>query len=302
MKQKIKNNSLLVLTALIWGSTFVAQSVGMNYIGPFTFNAIRSLLGGVVLLPVIFLFSRSNALENKRSAEEQKASVIDKKILWAGEISCGIALTVASSLQQIGLVYSSAGKAGFLTAVYILIVPMLGVFLGKKIGMQIWSAVAIAIAGIYLLCMKEGFSIAYGDILILAGALVFSIHIMIIDYFAPKVDGIKMSCIQFFVCGFLSAIPMLLGEKPMWGEVVSAYIPLLYAGILSCGVAYTLQIIAQKNTDPTVASLILSMESVFAALTSWIVINEKLTMKETIGCILVFAAIILAQLPKKKRS
>jgi drug/metabolite transporter (DMT)-like permease len=302
MKQKIRSNSLLVLTALIWGSTFVAQSVGMNYIGPFTFNSIRSLMGGVVLLPVIFLFSRRNISSSTKRPEEQIDSLTDKKNLWAGGISCGIALTIASSLQQIGLVYSSAGKAGFLTAVYILIVPMLGIFLGKKIGIQIWSAVAIAIAGIYLLCMKEGFSIAYGDILILSGALVFSIHIMIIDYFAPKVDGIKMSCIQFFVCGFFSGVPMLLWEKPIWGEVISAYIPLLYAGVLSCGVAYTLQIIAQKNTDPTVASLILSMESVFAAVTSWIVIKEKLSMKETIGCVLVFAAIILAQLPKKKKS
>ena len=294
---KFKNNVMLVLTALIWGSAFVAQSVGMDYIGPFTFNSLRCFLGGIVLLPVIGVMGRRKKTEGTEVQGDEANRI--GKTLWIGGLLCGLALAAASSLQQIGLVYTSAGKAGFITALYILIVPVLGLFLGRRAGGKTWAGVGLAVVGMYFLCMKEGFSIAYGDVLMIICAFVFSLHILIIDYFSPKVDGVKLSCIQFFICGILCAVPMFVREKPAMGSILDAYLPLLYAGVLSCGVAYTLQIIAQKNTDPTVASLILSLESVFAALTGWLIIQETLSAKELFGCALVFAAIILAQLPEK---
>lgn len=295
---------MLVLTALIWGSAFVAQSVGMDYIGPFTFNSIRCLMGGLVLLPVIWFMGRNRGKEGTavREKADQQVKKEEKKTLLIGGICCGTALAVASSLQQIGLVYTSAGKAGFITALYILIVPILGLFLGKKVGIKVWAGVGLALIGMYFLCIKEGFSISYGDLLVVICAVIFSGHILIIDYFSPKVDGVKLSCIQFWVAGILCAVPMIISEKPSLDAIAAAYAPLLYAGVLSCGVAYTLQIVAQKNTDPTVASLILSLESVFAALTGWLVIHETLSPKELFGCLLVFAAIILAQLPEKQAS
>ncbi|WP_333792299.1 DMT family transporter, partial [Muricomes intestini] len=228
--------------------------------------------------------------------EEKKG---DRKTLWIGGIYCGIALAAGSSLQQVGLVYTSAGKAGFLTALYILIVPLLGIFVGKRAGIKIWTGVGLAMLGIFFLCVKEGFSIVHGDLLIMVSALAFAVHILVIDYFAPKVDGVKMSCIQFLVCGVLCAVPMLIWERPAAGAILDAYVPLLYAGVLSCGAAYTMQVVAQKDADPTVASLILSLESVFAALTSWLILHEKRTPRELFGCALVFLAIILAQLPAK---
>ncbi|GAA0794660.1 DMT family transporter [Clostridium sp. AF19-22AC] len=305
MNSKLKNDALLVLTALIWGSAFVAQSVGMDYMGPFTFNSLRCLMGGLVLLPVIWIMGRKDPKDpayrpDSRSIEEGQKKRGDKKILLTGGLCCGIALAAASSLQQIGLVYTSAGKAGFITALYILIVPVLGLFLGKKVGLKTWIGVGLAIIGMYFLCIKEGFFISYGDFLVMICAFIFSLHILIIDYFSPKVDGVKLSCIQFWVAGILCAVPMIISEKPTFEAVAAAWLPLLYAGVLSCGVAYTLQIIAQKNTDPTVASLILSMESVFAALAGWVLINETLSPKEIFGCVLVFTAIILAQLPQKR--
>lgn len=304
MNAKLKNDGMLVLTALIWGSAFVAQSVGMDYIGPFTFNSIRCLMGGLVLLPVIWFMGRKREKEGTAVKEkaDQQVKKEEKKTLLIGGICCGTALAVASSLQQIGLVYTSAGKAGFITALYILIVPILGLFLGKKVGIKVWAGVGLALIGMYFLCIKEGFSISYGDLLVVICAVIFSGHILIIDYFSPKVDGVKLSCIQFWVAGILCAVPMIISEKPSLDAIAAAYAPLLYAGVLSCGVAYTLQIVAQKNTDPTVASLILSLESVFAALTGWLVIHETLSPKELFGCLLVFAAIILAQLPEKQAS
>lgn len=204
-------------------------------------------------------------------------------------------------LQQIGLVYTSAGKAGFITALYILIVPILGLFIGKKVGTKTWIGVALAVVGMYLLCITSGFSIAFGDLMVLLCAFVFSLHMLAVDYFSPKVDGVKLSCIQFFVCGILSAIPMMIFEQPQMGQIMDAWLPIAYAGILSSGVAYTLQIISQKHLNPTVASLLMSLESVFAVLTGWLILHEKLTLREFLGCVLVFVAIILAQLPEKKQ-
>ena len=295
MKHRTTNNLLLALTALIWGSAFVAQSVGMDYIGPFTFNSIRSFMGGIVLLPVIFIMKRQ-----RRKNGQGEPSSGDRKTLIIGGICCGIALAAASSLQQIGIVYTSAGKAGFITALYILIVPIMGHFLGRRAGLKVWIGVALAVAGMYFLCITDGFSISKGDFLVFLCAIVFSVHILVIDHFAPKVDGVALSCIQFFVCGILCAVPMFVQEQPRISEILAAWIPLAYAGVLSCGVAYTLQVIAQKNTDPTVASLLLSLESVFSVLTGWVILGERLSGRELFGCALVFAAVLLAQIPGKK--
>lgn len=292
---KIKNGIMLVLTAFIWGTAFVAQSVGMDYLGPFTFNGVRSLIGGVALLPCIWLFQKG------KGKATEKPSRGARKELIAGGIACGLLLFAASSLQQIGIQYTTAGKAGFITAFYIVIVPVLGMFLHKKISGKVWGAVAIALAGLYFLCITEKFAVGKGDILIFLCALVFSIHILVIDYFSPKVDGVKMSCIQFFVCGIVSLPPMFFTETPKIGAIVEGWAPLLYAGVLSCGVAYTLQIIGQKNVNPAVASLILSLESCFSVLAGWMVLGEKLSMRESVGCVLMFAAIILAQLPDRKK-
>lgn len=295
MKHRSTNNILLALTALIWGSAFVAQSVGMDYLGPFTFNSIRSLMGGIVLLPVIIIMKRQ-----RRKSRQEETSSGDRKTLIIGGICCGIALAAASSLQQIGIVYTSAGKAGFITALYILIVPIMGLFLGRRVGLKVWIGVALAVAGMYFLCITDGFSISKGDFLVFLCAIVFSVHILVIDHFAPKVDGVALSCIQFFVSGILCAVPMLVQEQPQMDAILAAWMPLAYAGVLSSGVAYTLQVIAQKNTDPTVASLLLSLESVFSVLTGWVILGEHLSGRELFGCALVFAAVLLAQIPGRK--
>lgn len=301
MNHKLKYNFLLMLAALIWGSAFVAQSVGMDYLGPFTFNSVRSFMGSLVLLPVIWFMDRQKKAEAARQKNMEGTKVQQRKVLLTGGVCCGIILTVSTSLQQIGLQYTSAGKAGFITALYILIVPLLGMFLGKKAGIKTWIGVALAVVGMYLLCIKEGFSISYGDFMVLLCAFVFSLHILTVDYFSPKVDGIRLSCIQFFVCGCISAFPMLLSEHPTLHQILQAWLPLAYAGVLSSGVAYTLQIITQKHLNPTVASLLMSLESVFAVLTGWLVLKERLSMRELLGCVLVFAAIILAQLPQRQK-
>ncbi len=289
----MKNNILLVLTALIWGCAFVAQSVGMDYVGPFTFNMARFLIGAIVLLPVIWFMDR----QRKTGAEKGAG----QKTLIIGGICCGIALAVASTLQQWGILFTTVGKAGFITAMYIVIVPLLGIFIGKKVRPLIIGCVAIAVVGFYFLCMTESLRLGLGDFLVLLCAIAFSIHILVIDHFSPKVDGVKMSAIQFLTAAIISAVPTLLWEQPVFTEILQAWQPVLYAGVMSCGVAYTLQIIAQKNADPTVASLLLSLESVFSVLAGWVLLGQGLSLKEMFGCVLIFCAIILAQLPEKKK-
>ena len=289
----MKNNILLVLTALIWGCAFVAQSVGMDFVGPFTFNMARFLIGAIVLLPVIWFMDR----QRKTGAEKGAG----QKTLIIGGICCGIALAVASTLQQWGILFTTVGKAGFITAMYIVIVPLLGIFIGKKVRPLIIGCVAIAVVGFYFLCMTESLRLGLGDFLVLLCAIAFSIHILVIDHFSPKVDGVKMSAIQFLTAAIISAVPTLLWEQPVLTEILQAWQPVLYAGVMSCGVAYTLQIIAQKNADPTVASLLLSLESVFSVLAGWVLLGQELSLKERFGCVLIFCAIILAQLPEKKK-
>lgn len=287
---------MLITAALIWGGAFVAQSVGMDYVQPFTFTCVRSLIGCVVLLPVIALFDRRKS-EAVRTAERA-----NRRILLAGGVTCGVFLCLATNMQQIGIQYTSVGKAGFLTALYIVIVPVLGLFFGKRSRWTIWVSVGIALVGFYLLCMTGGFYLESGDICLLICAVLFSFHILVIDHFSPLVDGVKMSCIQFLVCGVLSAAAMLVAEQLDLSAILSAAAPILYAGVLSSGVAYTLQILGQKNYNATVATLLCSLESVFSALTGWLVLGQRLSHRELGGCVLIFFAVILAQLPERKRA
>mgnify|MGYP002620002692 FL=1 len=290
-KEQIKGSLLLFLAAIIWGVAFVAQSVGMDYVGPFTFNCVRTLIGGIVLIPCIAILNRGKV--------KKKTDFTEKKRLLLGGICCGVALTTGSTLQQFGIMYTTVGKAGFITAFYIIIVPILGLFLGKKCGVSVWISVVIALAGLYFLCITDGFSIGKGDIYVFLGAIAFSIHILVIDYFTQFNDGVKMSCIQFFVCGILCFVPMMLFEHPEISMILLAWKPILYAGVMSCGVAYTLQIVGQKNMNPTVASLILSLESVTSVIAGFLVLHQNLSHRELIGCGLMFVAIVLAQLPQK---
>lgn len=303
-KTQVRNSFLLLLTAIIWGSAFVAQSVGMEHVEPFTFTFTRSIIGGVVLIPVIILLRKTDSAAMRRDSQGKDVAGIKgiTKYEWLGGICCGIALCAASNFQQIGMLHTTVGKAGFITALYVVIVPILGLFLRKRVPALIWFCVVLSVAGLYLLCMPKGaFTLAQGDVLVLICALLFSFHILIIDYFSPKGDGVVISCIQFFVCGILSGIIMLFVENPTFANIMDAKWSILYAGALSSGVAYTLQVVAQKGVNPTVASLILCLESVVAVLAGWIILGDKLTSRELAGCILMFVAIVLAQLPTPKK-
>ena len=294
---ELKGNLILLLTALIWGCAFVAQSVSMDYVGPFTFQCTRSLIGSAVLVPVFLVLDIRQKNYNTYtppSAEQKKTQLI------AG-IVCGIIMTIAANLQQMGIQYTTAGKAGFITAIYILIVPILGLFMKKKVSPKLWGCVALAMVGLYLLSVTDGFSsINKGDVYVLLCAVAFAFHIIAVDYWADKVDGVRLSCMQFLICGVLSGILMFAYENPSIENLIAAGVPILYAGVLSCGVAYTLQIIGQKFTNPTMASMIMSLESVFAVLGGMVLLHEVPTVRETIGCILMFIAILIPQLPEKK--
>ena len=298
MKQtKIVSSLMLLLTAFIWGLAFVAQSEGTEFIGPFTLNFSRFLLGGFVLIPVIILrefFSKKQAKKDNDST--QKLPVFHKNNIIGG-ICCGAVLGIASSLQQFGLMQTTVGKAGFITTLYVIFVPILGIFIRKKAGLRIWISAGIAIIGLYLLCMQESLILSSGDFLILACALVFSVHVMTVDYFSPKGDGVVISCIQFFTCALINGIGAFTMEQPNVESILASYVCILYLGVLSCGVAYTLQVVAQKNTDPTVAALTMSLESVIAAAAGVILLGQYMNLREVLGCVLVFGAVILAQIP-----
>lgn len=297
MSKKMKGNILLLLTAFIWGSAFVAQKAGMDYIEPFTFNGIRCLIGAAVLIPVILIFAKDDPVANDASEEDKKAYT---KTLMLGGLCCGIVIFTASSLQQYGLLYTTAGKSGFITALYVVLTPICGLFLKKKIRPITWICVIMALFGLYLLCFKAGEPLNLGDVITFISALCFTLHILVIDYFSPKVNGIKMSCLQFLVAGIISIPLAFIFEDVVWANVFQCWLPILYAGVLSCGVAYTLQIIAQKDTDPMVTSLLMSMESVFAVVAGAIVLHEMMTVKELLGCAIMLAAIIIVQLPSKE--
>lgn len=307
-KHQVRQSCLLFLAAFIWGVAFVAQSNAMAYVEPFTFMAVRNYIGSFVLVICIFIFKKMG-LSKQKPAKEAYGKKTPKWMLRLGidayhvqgGIICGTFLCIAGNLQQFGIKYTNVGKAGFLTAVYIILVPVLGIFLHRKAGVRVWIGVVIALIGLYLLCVTEKFTIVPADFMLLLCALVFSMQIMAIDHYVDIVDGVKLSCIQFFTCAVLSSIGMILFETPSFHALLQAWLPILYAGVMSSGVAYTLQVVGQKDMNPTVASMILSLESVFSALAGWVLLKQVLSAKELLGCGLVFAAIILAQLPEKAK-
>lgn len=296
-KVNLKNPLLLTIAAAIWGFAFAAQSEAMDYIGPFTLNCIRNVIGAVVLVPVIFVTDRYEKNRGNGCKKEERAE--NKRLLLTGGICCGLLLTVATNLQQLGIKYTTVGKAGFITAIYIVLVPVAGLFFKKKCGLTVWISVGLALTGFYFLTMIGESSFTKGDIFVLLCAIVFTGHILCVDYFSPKVNGVKLSCLQFLVCGLLSGIVMLCRESLVPTDIVKAWAPILYTGVLSCGVAYTFQILGQKNYNPAVAALIMSLESVFSVLGGWLFLHETLSPSEGLGCILIFAGIILSQIPKE---
>ena len=304
MSKKMQSNILLLITAFIWGSAFVAQKSGMEFIDPFTYNGIRTFIGGLVLIPVIFIMNmgKANPKETEITEEEQSAKAAQKKLLIIGGICCGAALFVASSLQQFGVSYTTAGTAGFITTLYVVIVPIISILIGKKVRPLMWLCVIMGAVGLYLLCMTDAsFKLQFGDMLVLLCAFAFAVHIMVIDYFSPKVDGVKLSCIQFLFAGLLGIICMFIFENPDINAILACWLPILYAGVLSCGIGYTLQIIAQKHAEPTVASLLMSLESVFAVISGAVLLHETMSGRELLGCAVIFAAVIIAQLPEKNK-
>ena len=285
-KEQIKGSIQLLTATLIWGCAFVAQSVGMEHLGPMTFQASRSLLAVLAMGIVIALSDRDKAVFLPRWRDSG---------LWKTGILCGISLFVAQGLQQVGLIYTEPGKAGFITAMYIVLVPVLGLFLGRKCGLRVWVSVALAVAGLYLLSCVGVTKINIGDLLILGAAAAFAVQIVLIDHLAQNMDGLRLNCIQFLVVTVLSALTAVFTETFTWQGIVDCALPLLYTGILSSGAAFSLQILGQQHLSPEPASLIMSLESVFAVLAGWVILGQTLRGVEIIGCVLVFIGVILSQ-------
>lgn len=303
MKQNSKNqifgSVLLLICAFIWGSAFVAQTTGAEYVGPFTFICLRNILGGVVLLPVIF----ASDIFKKKKGTYRKAQGKDKKTLLLGGAACGTALCLASVFQQAGIDKGTdPGKAGFITALYILLVPLSSLFMKKRVRPIIWPCIGASVAALYLLCVTQSNTVALSDLLVLICAALYTVHILVIDRVSPYVDGIKLSCIQFFVASALSFFPALIFEGIDAEMIISALPSIAYAGVMSSGVAYTLQILGQQKTEPTLASMIMSLESVFAVLTSMVLLHLTPSPREVVGCVIMFVAIIVAQLPEKRKN
>ena len=295
-KNNLVGSIMLMICAIVWGSSFVAQTTGAEYVGPFTFISLRSLLGSISLIPVMLVLGAFR----KKNTEEVIENKKGKKFFILGGIACGVCLTFASVLQQMGIDKgTSPGKAGFITALYILLVPVFSIALKKKIRPLIWGCVAISLVGLYLLCVTDN-SVQLSDFYVLLCAACYAVHILIIDYVSPHVDGVKLSCLQFFVCSILAAIPMFVSEEVSFELIKAAAPSIAYSGIMSSGVAFTLQILGQqKMNQPTVASMIMSLESVFAVIFGMLLLSQIPTARESIGCILMFLAIIIAQLPEK---
>lgn len=293
MNKKIKATAYLLFATLIWGSAFTAQSIGMEYIGPFTFQTARCLLAVGFLFPVSRWFEKDK--------QNFFRNWTDPK-LWKAGILCGAALFLAAGLQQMGLQYATAGKAGFITTLYIVMVPVIGALLGKRPPVTAWIGVAFALGGLYLLSGVSLSGANRGDFLLMGCAFWFAVQIILVDKYIGAVDGVKLSCIQSLVCAALSALAMGLTEQPAWENLIGCAGPLLFAGVASMGIAYTLQILGQRDLPPTPAALIMSLESVFALLTGWLILGERMTRTELLGCALVFFAVILSQLPVSGRS
>ncbi len=297
-RNKLFGNTLLLIAAIIWGAAFVFQRTGMEDIGPIAFNAARTTLSALVVAPVAFWRIRKETF----SSPEERAAYIRSTLI--GGLCCGIFLTLASTFQQAGMVYTTAGKGGFITAMYLLLVPILNLLVFKKRAQWlVWVAVLIGVVGMYLLCLSEGFRLAKGDTLICISALMFSCHILCCDHFAAKGDPVGIAAGQFATVALISWPVSFLVEQPTWGNLVSAGIAILYCGLMSGGLGYTFQLVAQKHTDPAPASLIMSLESVFAVISGSLLLHEKMSTRELLGCIIMFAATVLVQipLPSKKR-
>lgn len=295
-KTSLKGALILFLTAFIWGTAFVAQTSGMDHVGPFSFCFVRYFIGSFVLIPVILVRRKLKVRSNPAAASKP---ILDKTTIKGG-IVCGVILFIATNLQQVGLQYTTTAKAGFLTALYILIVPILGIFMKRRVPARIWICVMFALVGLYLLCINGEFRLAGGDIVEIMCAVVFSLHIIVIDRLPESVDGPTISSIQFFVVGFLSMFPAFILEHITLSGVIAAALPILYAGVMSSGVAYTLQIVAQRMVAPTAASLIMSLESVISAISGWVILGQFLSGKELLGCAIMFTATCIAQIPDKK--
>ena len=295
MKKTIQGCLILLLTTVIWGCAVVAQSVGMDHIGPFTFQAVRCLLGVLALLPVIFLFDLK-----KTDGKNYISRWCDPK-LWKAGILCGIALFVASGAQQVGLIDTDAGKAGFLTSMYIVIVPFLGLFFRKKLSPATVLGVLVAVAGLYLVSGAGATGMAPSDMLMVLCAFAFAVQIVLVERLGMDMDGLRLNCVQCLVCSILSAVVMAFTEAPVLGDLINCALPLAYAGCLSMGVAYSLQIIGQQKVDSVPAAIIMSLESVFAALAGWLLLNERMSPRELTGCGLLFTAVILSQIPARKK-
>jgi len=283
-----------ILAAFIWGTAFVAQDLCADSIGAFAFNATRYFIAVLALLVVILISDKVKKNKPTLTAQEKKAA---NKQLWLGGLCCGAALAIASNFQQAGLVAGTdAGKAGFITALYVVLVPVFGLFFKRKVSLPTWIAVVLSVVALYLLCIKGDFSLAPGDLLVLVCAVCFAVHILVIDHFTAYCDGVKLSCLQFLFAGIVSTICMFIFEDVDFAAILSCALPLLYVGIFSCGVGYTLQILAQKDSNPTVVTILLSLESVFAVIAGAIILKQQMTVREYIGCAIMFAAVILAQI------
>lgn len=293
MKKQFKGSLAIIAATIIWGTAFVAQSIGMDHIGPFTFQAVRCFLAVLILLPII-------AVSDKLSGKNFWRGWFDPT-LWKAGVLCGAPLFIAVNLQQLGIVDTDAGKSAFLTAMYIVFVPILGIFRGQKPSKWIPVSVLLGVAGLYFLSCVGVTSVAVGDLLLLGCAFAFAVQILFVDIFAQRVDCLRLNCLNCFLCAAMSGVVMLFTEEPTWAGMQSSFGAVAYAGILSMGIAYSLQIIGQKDLQPATASLLMSLESVFAVLSGWLVLQEQLTLWEGIGCILVFAAVILSQMPEKEK-
>lgn len=311
MSRSARAALLLLLTAMIWGAAFVAQDVAADALEPFTFNGLRMVLAALTLVPVIALrhaaarkaacVAASDAGTQTMAPTLLPADPAQRRFLLLGGLACGVMLALGSGFQQMGINAGvQAGKAGFITALYIVLVPLTGLFFGKRPTLLVWVAVVLSAIGLYLLCMQGGFVLESGDILLLLCALSFTGHILVVDYVGAKVDGVKLSCIQFAVTAIICLTIASFTEHPTWAAVKTAAIPILYAGILSGGVGYTLQIVAQKDIDPTIASLIMCLESVFAVLFGWLLLGDSMSVREYLGCAIMMGGIVLAQLPGKQ--
>lgn len=283
----LKSDSLLLVAAFFWGTTFVAQRKGMDHIGPMTYNALRFLLGAATLVPLILW-------PGLRLAGTRTGS--PRLLLWGGVLA-GAALFGGASLQQMGLQYTTAGKAGFITSLYVVLVPLMGLFLGHRCGPWLWLGIALTVAGLYLLSVSKSFTIARGDLLVLSSALFWAIHVQVIGYLAKRGDPLRLACVQFVACSALSFLVALGSERMVADAISGAAIPILYGGILSAGVAFTLQVICQRTSPPSHTAIIMSLETVFAALAGWLILNERMGLRSLAGCALMLAGLMVVQLP-----